>query len=325
MAFWERALVRVRALPGVDRASLTASTPLRRASAGGLDFPVAPGVPVLEESPYVYYVSPDFFATTGMSLVQGRDFLESERSGAHVAVINETIARRGWAGRSPLGECIPHRGQEWCATIVGVVKNARRFNLREDEYQLYYQPLDPKEVDSRALLVRTAPGSRLELPTLRRALLEIEPNLPYMHVEPLGAPFEAQIRPWRLGASVFTAFGVLAMLLAAVGLYSSLSYAITQRTREIGIRVAIGARAADVLKLVLRDGLVMALLGIAIGLGAALLGGRWIADLLFDVSPRDWVVLASAGATLLAVTLLASWGPARRATRVNPTVAMRVE
>jgi putative ABC transport system permease protein len=325
MAFWERALERVRALPGVERASLTATTPLRGARGGGLDFPTAPGVPKWEESPYVYYVTPDFFATTGTSFLMGRDFLPSERSGRHVVVINETIARRGWPGRSPIGECVPRRGEKACATIVGVVENARRFSLREGEYLLNYQPLDPQEVDSRVLLVRVSKGAELKLLTLRRALLEIEPNLPYLHMEPLGAPLDAQIRPWRLGASVFTAFGVLAAVLAAVGLYSALAYAIAQRTREIGIRLAIGANATDMVKLVMRDSLRLALVGIVLGLGASLVGGRWIGDLLFEVSPRDWRVLASAGASLLVVALLASTGPARRAMRVDPAVAMRVD
>jgi predicted permease len=327
IAFYESALERVRALPGVDRVSLSTGIPLRSARSGGrIQLPAgADSIRDEHGSPSVNYVSPDFFATTGTRIVQGRDFLPAERHDAKVILINETMARLAWPGRSPVGECVPFRGEDWCATVIGVVENARRAELREPEYLIYYRPLSPVEPDSRVLLIRVDQRARIGAATLRRALLELDPTLPYLHVETLGAALDPQIRPWRLGASVFTVFGALAALLAAIGLYSALAYATTQRTREIGIRLAIGARAMDVATLVMRDGMRVALAGIAVGLAAALIAGRWIEELLFEVSPRDWSVLAAVSAALLFVVLLAGWGPARRAMRVDPTVAMRAE
>jgi ABC-type antimicrobial peptide transport system permease subunit len=190
---------------------------------------------------------------------------------------------------------------------------------------MFYQPLGADGANGDALLLRPAADARVDAGTLRAVLREIEPGLRFVQLERLGAALDDEIRPWRLGASIFTAFGLLAALLAAVGLYSALAYAITQRTREIGIRMAIGATARDVVGLVVRDGLRVAMVGIVIGLAGALLGGRWVADLLFGVSPRDWRVLSAVAASLMMVALLAAWGPARRAMRVSPTVAMRAE
>jgi putative ABC transport system permease protein len=324
-AFWEQALERVRAIPGVERASLSTTAPLRTAFGAGIfRLPEGTARVVKEQGmPTVNYVTPDFFATAGTRIVLGRDFRPEERHGAPTLVLNETLARVGWPGRSALGACIPFETMKGCATVIGVVANARRFDLREPEMLMYYLPLTPD--DGGLLLVREAPRARLGAETLRRALAELDPNLPYLHVESLGTPLDLQIRPWRLGASVFTAFGVLAMLLAAVGLYSALAYAITQRTREIGIRLAIGARAGDVVRLVMRDGLRVALVGISVGLAACIVAGPWIADLLFEVGPRDGPVLVAVSALLLFVTLLASAGPIMRALRVDPTIAMRAE
>ena len=328
VAFFERALERVRAVPGVERASLAVTIPLRRARGGGnFVFPEGPATAYVEDhgSPSVNYVTPDFFSTVGTRIVAGRDFRPSERNDSPVMLVNETFAKLVWPGRSPVGECLPYDSGEGCATVIGVVENARRFTLREDPTMLWYAPLSPEDTDDRVLLIRGAPRGAPGAAALRRALLELDPNLPYLHVETLGSALDPQIRPWRLGATVFTAFGALAMLLAAVGLYSALAYATAQRTREIGIRLAIGARTADVVKLVLRDGVRVAVVGVVLGLGAALAGGRYLEALLFEVSPRDWRVLLSVGGSLLVVVLLASWGPARRATRVDPTVAMRAE
>jgi ABC-type antimicrobial peptide transport system permease subunit len=153
----------------------------------------------------------------------------------------------------------------------------------------------------------------------------VEPNLPFVRVQTLGDALDPQIRPWRLGASVFTAFGVVALVLAAFGLYSALAYAVVQRTREIGVRVAVGARARDVVRLVVADAAGLAVIGIVAGVAISLAAGRWMANLLFDVSPRDPAVFAAVGGTLLGVALLAALVPSRRAIRVDPVVALRAE
>lgn len=167
-----------------------------------------------------------------------------------------------------------------------------------------------------------APGLR---GTLGRVLHELDAGLPYVEVQTLGDALAPEIRPWRLGAAVFTAVGAIAALLATLGLYTAISYAVTQRTREIGVRVALGASAPSVVQLVLGDGIRIAAVGIAAGLGLALLGGRWVAELLFDTSPRDPTVLAAVALALLTVATAASILPARRAVRVDPTEALRTD
>ena len=161
--------------------------------------------------------------------------------------------------------------------------------------------------------------------TLDRVLRDMDPALPYVDASRLGDVLDPQIRPWRLGASVFTAFGVLAAILAALGLYTAVAYAVTQRTREIGVRIAVGAATSRVVLLVLGDGLRIAAVGVALGLVLVLAGGRWVADLLFDTSPREPVVLMLVGVGLLVVASVASLVPARRAARVSPMEALRTD
>ena len=326
-AFFGRALERVRALPGVAHASLAQTIPLRAASGGGLRLPGSDEwVRSDQGSPMVNYVADDFFAATGMRLVQGRGFTAAERAGAPAVVVNEMLARLAWPGRSPVGECAyMSSARDVCATVVGVVADARTFRLREEQRLHYYAPLATDDGDVSVLLVRAAPDVAGLEGTLRRALQELEPGLPYVDVRVLGDALDPQMRPWRLGATVFTAFGLVAALLAAIGLYAAVAYAVTQRTREIGVRLAVGASSGQVAGLVLGDGWRIALVGVAAGLLLALAGGRWIADLLFDVSPRDPLVLTLVAGGALLAALLASVAPARRATKVDPVVALRVE
>jgi predicted permease len=325
-AFYERALERVQALPGVERASLATSVPLRSARAGSIrpvgraDGLTGPG----GDATYVNSVTPGFFATAGTRVVEGRDFLPQERNDEAVVVVNEATARAGWPGRSPVGACVEVDGGGPCARVVGVVENARRFFLSEPPALLFYRPLSPNADDpSRALFVRVVPGGRDMRVALMRAVQLLEPGLPFVRVQRLGEALDPQIRPFRIGATVFTAFGVLAALLAALGLYGAVSYAVMQRTREIGVRVAVGARPRDVVRLVVRDALGVVLAGLLVGTMVSLAGGRWMTNLLFDVSPRDPAVLGAVAASLLTTALLAALVPSFRATRVDPAVALR--
>ncbi|HEU4631807.1 MAG TPA: ADOP family duplicated permease [Gemmatimonadaceae bacterium] len=329
MAFFERALERLRTLPGVRAASLALEPPLSDSHMGM----------VIRFSGASDWFRPDnggvvgnrvadrFFDATGMQLLQGRPITAADRTGPRVAVVNEALARAGWPDRSPVGDCVyTSSARDVCTEIVGVVKDARTFALLEPapSYAVYV-PLAPDVVDSRVLLVRRDPAVRGMEATVRRALRELDPGLPYVDVRVLGDVLNPEIRPWRLGATLFTTFGVVAMLLAALGLYAAVAYAVAQRTREIGVRVAVGATAGSVVRLVLGDGARVALIGIAAGLGLALLGAPFIADLLFDVSPRDPLVLASVGGGVLLAALLASLLPARRAARVDPVTALRAD
>ncbi len=326
---YERALERVRALPGVEGAAVSVNVPFRGASSAGIHFPGLDSMPPLPGRgyPLVNYVSPGFFRTTGTRLLAGRDFAEHERATGDVVIVNEATARLAWPGRSAIGECVQQQAGGPCATVVGVVENARLFQLVDEEPSvLVYRPLDPALDDDRALLVRVPPERIDEMRrTLWQALEALEPGLPYADITTLQSTLDPQMRPWRLGASVFVAFALVALVLAAIGLYAAVAFTVTQRTREIGVRMAIGAAAPDVAIMVVFDGLRVGLGGVAIGLLAAFWSSRFLGDLLFAVSPRDGLVLGAAAVLMLLVTIGASLVPAHRATQVDPLIALQSE
>jgi hypothetical protein len=272
-------------------------------------------------------VADDFLAATGMRIIQGRDFTAADRSGPRVIVVSDSLARYTWPGRSPIGVCVYLTATPTeCSLVVGVVANARTFTLREELRPWFYRPLRAADTTgTRVLLARVAPNARGVEELLRRDLQELDLSLPYLDIRRLDDALDPQIRPWRLGVAVFTAFGVLAALLAAIGLYAAVAYAVTQRTREIGIRIAVGATARHVVGMVLGDGCRTALAGVVLGVLIGLAAAPLIADLLFDVSPRDPLVLGVVGAGALITALLASLEPARRAAAVEPMSALRME
>jgi ABC-type antimicrobial peptide transport system permease subunit len=253
--------------------------------------------------------------------------VRADRNNGPVMIVNATMAKLGWPGRSPLGECVYIiRRKDACTTVVGVVADAIKFNIRDEPPQLYYYtPLDANQVGPRALLVRTAPGAGRMDADLRRALIELDGTLPFVRIEIMGEALDDQIRPWRLGASVFTAFGVLAMGLALIGLWSSVSYGVSQRAPEFAVRLALGAKRRSLVTAVLRDGLRHALVAVAAGLIIAAVASRFVADLLYGVSPYDPAVFGTIAVGVLAVAALASLLPARRAIRVQLGQALRAD
>ena len=325
--FYESALESVPALPGVTRASLALDVPLRSARAETFRLPGRDDRVVTPTggAPFVNLVTPGFFETTGMRIRDGRGFLESERAQGQVMIVNETLARLAWPNRSPVGECVHRFEQAACTTVVGMVADAHRFALVEDSQPFFYALLPAGDPRPRALLVRTAPGQPRLDGALRGELLALDAAVPYIRIETLGEALNPQIRPWRLGASLFTVFGSLAILLAMIGLWASVSYAVSQRRHEFAVRLAVGASPARLVRLVLNDGLRTALIACAAGLLIASATTRLIGDLLFNVSPRDPAVFAAVAAGVLAVATLASLWPALRASRVNPAEALRAE
>ena len=328
-AFYERALERVRSLPGIQQASLATSIPLRSARAKSIR-PLTRAESITAPSGDATYgnaVTPGFFATAGTRIIEGRDFFPRERDAAAVVIVNDALARVGWAGRSPIGDCVVIDDRQACATVVGVVANARRFFLREPAALLFYEPLrrDDEELARGALFVRVAPGAREAVATVTHTMQTLAADLPFVRVRRLADALDPQTRPWRLGAAVFTLFGSLAALLAAIGLYGALSSAVSQRRREIGIRIAVGAGVADVLGLIGGQGLGVAVMGIAAGLAISLASGKWIAELLFDVSPRDPLVFIAVAGLIVGVAVASAIVPAWRATRVDPVAALRAE
>jgi predicted permease len=275
-------------------------------------------------------VTPDYFTAVGTRILRGRAFTPADtRDAPRVVIINESLARLWWPGENAIGKCMRiGADSNPCSEIVGISENARRQSIIEDVSVQYFVPLEQSVraggIDY-VLLVRPRGDLTSATSALRRRLQTAAPNLPYVDVHPLEDLVSPQKRSWRLGASMFALFGGLALLLAAVGLYSVLAYDVTQRTREFGVRVAMGARGADVIRLVLGSGLRIAIVGSLAGLMVAFASSRLVAPLLFQTSPRDPVVLSSVIAIVTLIALIAALLPARKAVRIDPIVALRAD
>ncbi|HEX2188844.1 MAG TPA: ABC transporter permease [Longimicrobiaceae bacterium] len=317
---------RAAALPGVVEASWAASVPLAGVSRRGTTvqgYQPAEGEDM--EFPF-NVVGPRYFETMGVPVVRGRGITEQDRDGAPgVAVVNETFARRFWPGEDPLGKRVGVRGPEGpLLTVVGVAADGKYGSLTEEPRPYVY--LAALQEPSRAVLhVRTSGHPLRALPALRGVVREAAPGWTLEDPRTMEEQVGAALLPQRLAGRVLGLFGGLALLLAAVGVYGVLAYAVAQRTREFGVRMALGARSGDVLRLVLGRGLVLVGLGLALGLPAAWAAARLLGGFLLGASPSDPAAFMAAPLLLGAVALLASWLPARRATRVSPMTALRSE
>jgi len=330
-AMYERIRERVAQVPGVTGASLSIGTPFQTSYGVSVSVPGIDSIPVVKTGgPYFTAVTPDYFRTLGTAVREGRAFTEADGAGAQrVAIVNETMARLIWPNQSALGRCIRLGDAKTCTEVVGVVEDARRNDVKEEVVVQGFIPL--AQSDSvfsdgvSSLIVRTAgPAERLT-PLVRREVQATDPSLPYPAIDPMPQLFAGEMRPWRIGSSLFGLFGGLGLLLSAIGLYGVLSYMVSQRTSELGIRVALGAAHKDLLALVVRQGMRVTIIGLAVGLVGSLVAGKALASLLYGVSPHDPLVLAAVAAVLLVVTGIACYIPALRATRVDPMVALRSE
>jgi predicted permease len=327
-AFYQRARERLAVLPGVERTSLSLDAPLlRSARSGSFTLPGQDTVIRLpgQGNPSVNYVTPEFFETVGMTLLRGRPFSEVDRDGARVLIVNRTLADLYWPGRDPVGECVHRRREPACTIVIGVAEPQRRFRIREEPRLFFYEPLPRVAAEIGTILVRTSLSPARTGMLVRGALLELEPDLPWIDVSELATGLEAELRPWRIGVTVFSAFGSLAMLLAALGLTSAVAYSVTERSREFGVRIAVGASSRSILALVLREGLAIGATGVAAGIGIALLAAPRLGELLYRVPPRDGTTLGIVSAAVLLIVLAATLAPARRATRVDPIRALRAD
>ena len=317
-------LARAKTLPGVENATQTVAVPFWMSWSEDLFNQARDSI----RGDYLLNtVSPSYFATLGTRIVRGRGFTDADREGAPpVLVVSQGMAKKIWPKTDALGQCI-RLGADTvpCATVVGIAANIVSRNVADDPGLQYYAPVDQHGGSGQGLFVRTRGHAPSMVPTVRRELQRLMPGISYVNVTPLEKILEPNVRPWRLGATMFALFGGLALLLAAVGLYSVIAYNVTQRSHELGVRIALGAQPRDVLRLVLASGLRVAASGIVIGGGIALLAGEFIAPLLYHVSPKDPLIYAVAAATLLAVAVAASLLPALRATRVDPNVALRAD
>jgi len=325
-ALYRAMLDRARRVPGVRSASLTAGEPL--ASGFGISVrrrgtpPIAEGTRV----PFGRAVGSDYFETMGTPLVRGRFFTAADHTqGSHVAIVDETIAKHEWADGDALDPCVYLNSESQCTQIVGVVANTVVWDMTADKGSIVYLPMESSSHPVSMMEVRTNGDPARLIPVLRQAILSVSPDLPWVDIVPVSRRLDPQLRPWRLGASMFSAFGVLALCLAAVGLYGLLSYLVTQQSHEIGIRRALGAPASGIVGLVIRRALAMTVVGVAVGIVIALGAGRMIASRLYGVSPCNPAVISVCAAVLVAVAIVACLAPARRATRIDPNDILRAE
>ncbi|MGH7594491.1 MAG: ABC transporter permease [Gemmatimonadales bacterium] len=331
-ATYLRLLDRVQRLPGVERAAASMGTPFGWSYATDLRVEGRDSLPTFKTGgPYFQAVTPEYFATMGTRVLAGRGFTASDVQGSGgVAVVGATFARIIWPGQPAIGKCLyvsRSAGDSTapCRRVVGVAADAKRDRIDESETLLYYAPLaqwDSAEINE--LFVRARRDPTAIIPPLRREMQAVT-DLPYATVAPLTDAIAPQLRSWRLGAAAFTAFGLLALLIAATGIFAVLSYTVSRRTREIGVRVALGAQRADVLRLVVVEALQNAAVGVTAGLLGAVALGRAMAALLFNEPAIDPTVLVAVVATLLAVAIAAAYLPARRAAGIAPMTALRSE
>jgi hypothetical protein len=275
---------------------------------------------------------PDYFAVMGTRILRGRGFTEADGEGAPaVAVVSRSMARALW--KDPIGRCIQvFFGPDAlapCTTVIGIAEDAAQQNLTDDPDSrfMYYLPLDQVDPSwGSQLFLRMAghdAGGSVE--RVRLALNRAMPGQGYVSVQPMEDLLDRQRRSWQLGATLFVGFGVLALLVAAVGLYGTVSYDVAQRTHELGVRSALGARGVDLVRLVVGQAVRLAGAGVVLGLALALLASPWIQPLLFKQSARDPATYGLVAVLLLGVAVLASAMPSRRAARVDPNLALRAE
>ncbi len=318
-------LARLEALPGIEAAAATLAHPLGYATGCWVSVPGQDSIPQLSTGgPYCQQVTPGYFAATGTP-VRGRAFTSADRGGA-VAIVNETMARLLWPRENAIGKCFVPGDAKTCAEVIGVVPDARRFQAVEDASMTFYVPFSgDSNRNITALVVRVRGRPEDWITTVRSAIQETAPNLPFASVTPLADLLAPSIRPWRLGTAMFGGFALLALVLSAVGLYGVLAYIVTQRTHEMGVRVAMGAQRWDVQRLMVSQGVRVAAIGAALGALVGIVAGRVLSSLLYGVSPRDPLVLFAAVVVPIVVAAVASYLPARRASRVDPVVALRYE
>jgi len=332
-SFFRDVIRRVATIPGIDRAAMTSDLPGAR--------PTTTAALVIEDraadssqglAAEVVRVSPDYFMLMQSPLIRGRFFLESDEGGKQeVAIIDETTARRYWSGIDPVGRRFRmgvNPRLPWVTVVVvvvGIVKDMKQDGLDTDGVPHIFRPIyQQSPLRSRAVSVvaRTPlPASLLES-QIRKEIQTLDPALPVFNVRSMNDLMDASIAPRRFSAELVGVFAAVAMLLSSIGIYGLLAYMVGQRSREIGIRVALGAQRPDILKLILGKGLLLAGTGISIGLILSAISARMIAGLLYGVHPIDVIVFVTVPLILLVVAFLATYIPARRATMVDPIIAL---
>ena len=327
-AFFQQLMDRIKALPGVEGAGAVVTLPLTGAFEG-TDVILAgqESLPDAERPEADYNtVTPDFFSTMQIPLAQGRQFTAQDRKGAPgVVIINDIMAQRLWPNEDPLGKRFTVGFEKDPREVVGVVGSIKQTTLDAEVRPAMYLPHLQRASAGMTVLVRTT-GEPLALAAaVREQVRALDKDIPVTHIQTMEQVFRTSVAQQRFSMLVVGLFAGLALVLATVGIYGVMAYSVAQRAHEIGVRMALGARTGQVLKLILRDGMTLALLGVAVGLAGAFALTRLIATLLFGVTPTDAATLILVSLALLGVALVACYIPARRATKVDPLVALRYE
>ena len=326
--FYQQTIDQVRTLPGVTVVAVASDIPLIgpsghfRVYIDGVPDPGSEKVPRVPGK----VISSDYFGLLKIPIVAGRPFTEADsEKAAKVTIINESFARRFWPNQNPLGKRFAYSTNRILCEVVGVVKDTKSRVSEIGTREEMYFPAPQRPRLSMSLLVRNRTDPSSLAAAIQREILNIDKDQAVTEVATLEQVVGESIEQPRLTMFLLGIFGLVALTLAAIGIYGVMAYAVAQRTREIGIRMALGAQTLDVLKLVVRSGMMLAAIGVAIGLGGAFALTRLLASLLFEVTATDATTFAIVSVGLLAVALLACYIPARRATKVDPLVALRYE
>ncbi len=324
IALRDRLVAAARTMPEVEQASRQVGVPFWSSWSQGLYVEGIDTVSRLGQF-NINAVSPEYFATLGTRLIRGRGIEPTDLATTPgVAVISEAMGKALWPGADAIGQCFRiGRDTMPCTTVVGIAEDIKAQNLAPDSTFYYYLPSPQFNPNRGGLFVRLRGQATQHMESVRKRLQQEMPGASYVVVTPFSQIVGSQKRSWALGATMFSVFGGMALLLAAIGLYSVIAYDVAQRTHELGVRRALGAQAAHAIRLVVQKALWLAGLGVVLGGAGALWAGRFIKPLLFGVSPSDPLVFASVTALLIGVALLASWYPAMVAARVDPSVALR--
>ena len=332
-AFLQTAVERLHTLPGVERASYSRGVPLtiRSGMTTGADLQIAGGSGAFASRYEVNLVGPDYFATLRIPLIKGREFRSTDRTGAPVvAIVNEEFVRRHLAGIDPIGQTLllpMSREQTYPAEIIGVVGNSRHRTIGETQQAAIYESYLQRGNRGRYvhLLARTTADPPTTVQNIQHVLAELDPSAA-VDVQTMRSTLAFAFMPSQIGAALVGALGILGLALAMVGLYAVVSFSVSRRTAELGIRMALGASRRAVLRLVLRDALLLTGIGIAMGLGiAAFVTSPLSMFLVAGLNPSDPITFAATAALLLLVSLAAAWSPARRAMNIDPVAALRSE
>ncbi|MDX1493604.1 MAG: ABC transporter permease [Longimicrobiales bacterium] len=325
MEFWDRVLDQVSRMPEVESAAVTSTPPLGlNSSDRGVTIPGYEFAENERSSLRFAYVSERYVETMGIDVLEGRTFTGADDADAPpVMVVNRRIAERFWPGESALGKTVETAGRAW--TVVGVVETGKYGSLGEEPTEFMYMPHRQIFNSDLTLVARTRTDPQSVMQDVRGIIRSMDSDMPVYDVRTMEDHMGVALLPARLGGTVLGVFGVLGLLLAAVGIYGVMAYSVAQRKRELGIRVAMGADRSSVLRLVLGEGMKLSLVGTAIGLAAALGAAQLVQGLLYDVSAVDPVAFTMVPTTLVAVALLAVYFPARRAASVDPIRALKAD